>query len=104
METRKFVTCPLPSLSSHFFCTSTRAVDVNKPELMLQEVAESVALQIRGKADAAAFTVLEQSVSKRASEIEAAMLKGLRTVSEKAASALAQKLHREVLPPPGASK
>jgi ribosomal protein L22 len=70
---------------------------------MLQEVAGNVTQQIRGKADAAAFTVLEQTVSKQASDIEKAMLKGLRTVSEKAASALAQKLHREVLPRPGAS-
>lgn len=36
--------------------------------------------------------LLEQSVSKRASGIEESMLKGLRTISEKAAAALAQKL------------
>jgi hypothetical protein len=64
-------------------------------------MAGNVAQQVRGKAEAEAFTRLEQSVSKRASEIEAAMLKGLHTISEKAASALAHKLPREVLPAPG---
>ena len=56
----------------------------------------AVERQVGGKADAHALAKLDKSTSGRLDSIESALLKGLKAVSEKAATALATKLAMEV--------
>jgi hypothetical protein len=57
---------------------------------------EDVSRQIASKADAVALCKVEEAAAMRLGNIENAMLKGLKAVSEKAAAALALKLATEV--------